>query len=106
LICAPFLLIITYTANVFAAKTANAFWIAGAIQALSWAAQLIGHFIFEKRCPALVDNVFQAFLLAPFFVFMEFLFVLGYRPALYKRMRDKTKVAIATWKMGKDRKSE
>jgi uncharacterized membrane protein YGL010W len=45
-------------------------------------------------------------LLAPLFIFMEFLFVLGYRPALLKRIRDKTKISITTWKMGKDRRAE
>lgn len=68
--------------------------------------QFFGHFYFEHRAPALIDNIFQAFLLAPLFIFMELLFVLGYRPALFKRTRDKTKIAITTWKMGKERKSD
>lgn len=100
------MLIFTYSANVFAHKTHNAFIISSIIQGISWAFQFFGHFFFEKRAPALTDNVFQAFLLAPFFVFMELLFVLGYRPALLKRTRDKTKIAITTWKMGKERKND
>ena len=103
---APCLLILTYSANVFAHKTENAFLISLIIQAFSWAAQFFGHFFFEKRAPAFLDNIFQAFLLAPLFIFMELLFVLGYRPALLKRTRDKIKIAITTWKMGKERKSE
>lgn len=90
----------------FAHKTPNAFLISSIIQIVSWAAQFFGHFFFERRAPALLDNIFQAFLLAPLFIFMELLFVLGYRPALLKRVRDKTKIAITTWKMGKERKAE
>jgi uncharacterized membrane protein YGL010W len=103
---APFLLVMTYSANVFVTRTPNAFLIAGVLQAISWAAQFVSHSVFERRSPALVDNAFQSFLMAPLFVFMELLFALGYRPALYKRTRDKTKIAITTWKMGKERKTE
>jgi uncharacterized membrane protein YGL010W len=91
---------------VFAHKTSNAFLISAIIQAVSWVVQFFGHFFFERRAPALIDNIFQSFLLAPLFIFMELLFVLGYRPALLKRVRDKTKIAITTWKMGKERKAE
>ena len=90
----------------FAHKTSHAFMISAIIQGISWAAQFFGHYFFERRAPALLDNLFQAFLLAPLFIFMELLFVLGYRPALLKRIRDKTKIAITTYKMGKDRKSD
>lgn len=48
--------------------------------------QFIGHGAFEKRAPALLDNLVQALLLAPFFVFMELLFIFGYRPELQKRI--------------------
>ncbi len=96
----------TYSANVFSRKTPSAFAISTAIQLLAWIAQFAGHYVFEHRAPALLDNIFQAFLLAPLFVFMEFLFALGYRPALYKRTREKTKIAITTWKMGKERKND
>jgi 2-hydroxy fatty acid dioxygenase len=34
----------------------------------------------------LIDNVAQALLMAPFFVWMEMLFKLGYRPALRKQL--------------------
>ena len=103
---APLLLILTYSANVFCRKTPHAFLISTALQAASWIAQFAGHYLLEHRSPALLDNIFQAFLLAPLFVFMEFLFALGYRPALYKRTREKTKIAITTWKMGRERKSD
>jgi len=45
-----------------------------------------------------------AFVLAPLFVFMELLFALGYRPALQKRVLEKTKAAISTWKLSCERR--
>lgn len=53
---------------------------------VSWIAQFIGHGAFEGRAPALLDNLVQAVVLAPFFVWMEFLFKLGYRPELRARV--------------------
>ena len=65
-------------------NTANK-W-AGAVFLVSWLAQFVGHGKFEGRAPALLDNIVQAFVLAPFFVFFELLFALGYRPELKKRI--------------------
>ncbi|KAL1603967.1 hypothetical protein SLS60_005559 [Paraconiothyrium brasiliense] len=59
---------------------------AGGVFIASWIAQFIGHGKFEGRAPALLDNIVQAFLLAPFFVWFEILFTLGYRPDLKKRV--------------------
>ena len=53
---------------------------------ISWLAQFVGHGIFEGRAPALLDNLVQALFLAPFFVWMEILFSLGYRPELKSRV--------------------
>lgn len=64
--------------------TAN-YWAAG-IFVLSWVAQFIGHGVFEGRAPALLDNLVQAVVLAPFFVWMEVLFSIGYRPELKSRV--------------------
>ncbi|ESZ93739.1 hypothetical protein SBOR_5876 [Sclerotinia borealis F-4128] len=60
--------------------------IAGAIFVVSWILQFVGHGAFEKRAPALLDSLVQAIVLAPFFVFMEVLFIFGYRPELQKRI--------------------
>jgi uncharacterized membrane protein YGL010W len=60
--------------------------IAGAAFVISWIAQFIGHGKFEGRAPALLDNLVQALVLAPFFVWMEVLFKLGYRPELQARV--------------------
>ena len=65
-------------------ETAN-YWAVG-IFVSSWIAQFIGHGIFEGRAPALLDNLAQALVLAPFFVWMEILFSIGYRPELKSRM--------------------
>ena len=60
-------------------------FIALVIHVFSWYMQIHpGHAVFEKRKPALMDSLIQAFALAPLFVFYELLFLLGYRPKLRK----------------------
>jgi uncharacterized membrane protein YGL010W len=56
------------------------------INVVSWMAQFIGHGVFEGRAPALFDNLYQAIFLAPLFVWLEFLFALGYRADLKSRL--------------------
>ncbi|NP_001238586.1 2-hydroxy-palmitic acid dioxygenase mpo1-like [Glycine max] len=51
-----------------------------AAQLFCWTGQFIGHGVFEKRAPALLDNLAQAFLMAPFFVLLEVLQFVGYEP--------------------------
>ncbi|ORY25194.1 hypothetical protein BCR39DRAFT_545034 [Naematelia encephala] len=51
-----------------------------------WIAQFIGHGYFERRAPALKDNLVQALVTAPFFVWLELLFALGYKPQLHKKV--------------------
>lgn len=53
---------------------------------VSWIAQFVGHGSFEGRAPALLDNLFQALFLAPLFVFLEYMFMFGYRPELQRRV--------------------
>lgn len=60
----------------------------------SWVAQFVGHGVFEKRAPALVNNVLQALILAPIFVWLEILFALGYRPELQRRVEKQVKVKL------------
>lgn len=45
---------------------------------LSWIFQILGHYIFEKRSPAFLQSFHQAFIIAPFFVFLEILFACGF----------------------------
>ncbi|OAX83083.1 hypothetical protein ACJ72_02554 [Emergomyces africanus] len=71
------------------------------IQAVAWIAQFVGHGVFEGRAPALLDNLVQAFFLAPFFVWLEVLFSLGYRPQLKARIDQAVMKEIATFKEAK-----
>ncbi len=84
---APLLLAGTAYSDCLTSKygaTAN-YWAMG-IFVSSWVAQFIGHGVFEGRAPALLDNLVQALILAPFFVWMEILFAIGYRPELKSRV--------------------
>lgn len=74
---------VNYLTDTYGA-TANK-WAFG-IHIVSWIAQFIGHGKFEGRAPALLDNLVQALFLAPFFVWLEILFSLGYRPELKNRL--------------------
>jgi uncharacterized membrane protein YGL010W len=65
---------------------ATANYIALGVHIFSWVAQFIGHGVFEGRAPALLDNLVQALFLAPFFVWLEVLFMFGYRPELKARL--------------------
>jgi 2-hydroxy fatty acid dioxygenase len=68
---------------------------------LSWIAQFLGHGVFEGRSPALLDNLVQALVLAPFFVWMEVLFMLGYRPELKARVDKAVEKEIEKYKNAK-----
>ncbi|KAL8746571.1 MAG: hypothetical protein Q9190_001415 [Brigantiaea leucoxantha] len=69
----------------------------------SWIAQFIGHGVFEGRAPALLDNLAQAFFLAPFFVWMEILFYFGYRPGLKDRLDKAVKREIDSFQKTKEK---
>ncbi|KAJ7667716.1 hypothetical protein DFH06DRAFT_983759 [Mycena polygramma] len=56
------------------------------LHSCAWVAQFLGHGVAEKRAPALFDNLLGAVVLAPFFVHLEVLFKLGYRPELHKQL--------------------
>lgn len=77
------------------------------IHIVSWIMQILAHQVFEGRAPALLDNLVQgaytswsvskcavltngivAVALAPFFVFLEVLYMLGYKPELHKRIQN------------------
>ncbi|KAF2831008.1 DUF962-domain-containing protein [Ophiobolus disseminans] len=79
--------------------TAN-YW-AGAINIVCWMAQFVGHGKFEGRAPALLDNLVQAVFLAPFFVWFEILFSLGYRPELKRRIDSAVEQDIQKFKKSK-----
>ncbi|KAJ4960051.1 hypothetical protein NE237_019961 [Protea cynaroides] len=75
--------------------------VALAAQLFCWTGQFIGHGVFEKRAPALLDNLFQAFLMAPFFVLLEALQMLcGYEPypGFHAKVQAKVEADIKEWK--------
>ncbi|KAJ5371822.1 hypothetical protein N7517_003828 [Penicillium concentricum] len=102
LLAAP-LIAAAYYGNYFLSTHGNIvnYW-AGGIQVVSWLAQFIGHGVFEKRAPALLDNLVQAFLLAPLFVWMEVLFFFGYRPELKERFEKGVEVEILKFRKQKN----
>ncbi|KAF2724439.1 DUF962-domain-containing protein [Polychaeton citri CBS 116435] len=83
--------------------TAN-YWALG-LHVASWIAQFVGHGVFEGRAPALLDNLVQAFFLAPFFVWLEVLFTLGYRPELKSRLEVAVEKEITKVKAEKAKKA-
>ncbi|KAL8806603.1 MAG: hypothetical protein Q9182_001250 [Xanthomendoza sp. 2 TL-2023] len=84
-------------------QTAN-YWALG-LHVASWIAQFIGHGAFEGRAPALLDNLVQAFFLAPFFVWMEFLFRLGYRPELKRRLDSAVEKEVQKYRQSKTQRN-
>ncbi|ODM95244.1 hypothetical protein Ocin01_11427 [Orchesella cincta] len=77
------------------------------IHVVCWIAQFVGHGVFEGRAPALLDNVTQAFVMAPFFVLLEVLFHLGYRKDMQVKLWKNVEKELARLKqkkIGKSRK--
>lgn len=72
-----------------------------AIHIVSWILQFVGHGKFEGRAPALLDNLFQAIFLAPLFVWLELLFMLGYRPELKARVNKAVVIEVAKFRSQK-----
>ncbi|CAG8545515.1 hypothetical protein C2G38_740402 [Gigaspora rosea] len=103
---APLLLYMAYNANSFATAYPNHVTLAIIVHVFSWIIQFIGHGFFEKRSPALKDNLAQALLLAPLFVWLEVLFTFGYRSALQKRIKNKVNKAILQLKREQRKKAE
>lgn len=68
------------------------------VQVVSWVMQIGAHKVFEGRSPALLDNLAQAFLMAPFFVWLEILFFFGYKPQLHSEVQKVIDKEVAVWK--------
>ncbi|ESQ27711.1 hypothetical protein EUTSA_v10019143mg [Eutrema salsugineum] len=78
-----------------------------ASQLLCWIGQFLGHGVFEKRAPALLDNLVQAFLMGPFFVLLEVLqSVFSYEPypGFKARVNSKIESEIKEWREKKQKK--
>ncbi|KAI9485739.1 MAG: hypothetical protein EXX96DRAFT_546297 [Benjaminiella poitrasii] len=104
-IASPFLLTMSYTATRFLENNPNANKIAIYIHVTSWIFQFLGHGFAEKRSPKLLDNLVQALVSAPYFVFFEVLFFFGYRPQLYKEVMIEIKKDVAEFRAKKDAKN-
>lgn len=78
-----------------------------AAQLFCWTGQFIGHGVFEKRAPALLDNISQAFLMAPFFVLLEVLqMFFGYEPypGFHAKVQEMVDVNVKDWQAKKQKK--
>lgn len=79
--------------------------IALAVHVVCWLAQFYGHAVHEKRAPALMDNLLQALVLAPFFVVFEVAFALGYKLDIKKNMDNKAgKLVMEMNRLEKEKK--
>ncbi|BFG32797.1 putative endoplasmic reticulum membrane protein C16E8.02 [Prunus yedoensis var. nudiflora] len=78
-----------------------------AAQLFCWTGQFIGHGVFEKRAPALLDNLVQAFLMAPYFVLLEVLqTAFGYEPypGFHASVKEKIDANLKEWHEKKQKK--
>lgn len=79
-----------------------------AAQLFCWSGQFIGHGVFEKRAPALMDNLSQALLMAPFFVLLEVLqSSFGYEPypGFHASVKAKIDADRKEWEASKQKKA-
>ncbi|XP_061366340.1 2-hydroxy-palmitic acid dioxygenase mpo1-like [Gastrolobium bilobum] len=70
------------------------------VQLVCWTGQFVGHGVFEKRAPSLLDDLVQALVMAPFFVLLEALQTLfGYEsyPGFHSRVQAKIDADIKEW---------
>lgn len=85
--------------------SATTFQGALALHIVCWIFQFIGHGVYEGRAPALFDNLIQAIFLAPMFVWLEILFMFGYRPELQARVNKKVQIEIEKFR-GQSKKAK
>ena len=69
-----------------------------ALHITAWIAQFAGHYIWEKRAPALFDSLLQAIFIAPFFVWLECLFALGYNKEFKSKVTNDAARDIAAFR--------
>lgn len=84
-------------------KTATQWAIA--VHVVCWVAQFVGHGKYEGRAPALLDNLLQAIFLAPLFVWLELLFMLGYRQELQSRVNKEVHKELEKFRANKAAKN-
>ncbi|KAJ2909469.1 hypothetical protein GGI21_001854 [Coemansia aciculifera] len=105
LLTVPILYAFLVTSQTVVLETPNGIQIVLALFAVCWIAQFVGHGVFERRAPALLDNLMQALVMAPFFVFLELLFACGYRPDLHRALRSEVGVRILAFRREQKKKN-
>ena len=84
-----------YVTSTLPATTAWSIFAIG--QIVGWGTQFYGHYAFEKRKPAILDNLFQALVSSPLFVVADIYFELGLRTKLKLEIENELK-ARGTWR--------
>lgn len=79
--------------------------VATVVFVVSWLVQFIGHGVFEKRAPALLDNLLQAAVLAPFFVLFEVAGLFGIRKDILERIDAQIKPELDAFHAARKAKS-
>jgi 2-hydroxy fatty acid dioxygenase len=100
---APVLLGMLYSANVFHGLKELPFGLgpnqaATIVHITSWIFQILGHQVFEGRAPAFTKDPIQALVLAPYFVFCEFLFKFGFFTDLAKELNRDIDIKAAAYR--------
>ncbi|KAL5553752.1 hypothetical protein UlMin_041153 [Ulmus minor] len=75
-------------------------------QIVCWTGQFIGHGVYEGRAPALLDNLVQALIMAPFFVLLEVLqsfFHYEPHPGFHAVVQAKIDAEIKEWQEKKQK---
>jgi uncharacterized membrane protein YGL010W len=100
-LCIPLIWILHYVStfwlpNLFPENVV--FQVALLLHVAGWIAQFAGHYIWEKRAPALFDSLLQAIFIAPFFVWLECLFFFGYKKDLQSKVKGNAAKDIAAFR--------
>lgn len=94
LLATLYLVIVELTTNLLYSYTSDhstVFKAAILVHIISWLLQFYGHFHYEKRSPAVLDNLIQPLVLAPYFVLFELLFIYGYKKDLEGEMMSRAR---------------
>ena len=73
----------------------NTFPFAFILHMISWAAQIVGHMAFEKKSPAFMSSVVQAFTAGPFSTYLDSIFALGFFPKMKAKLARARVAALA-----------
>lgn len=84
LLMSPFIMILYLLANIIRFEVPYAWAICIGFNILALILQFLGHSVWEKRKPNLMESLLQAFLMDPLFIFLGILFKLGF----YKDFKD------------------